>query len=349
MERSGRTALGTLGLSSAEECIYRQLLELPSANAKDLAESLGTPVGALGHVLEQLETKGLVARSPQAPPHYMAIAPDVAIEALAQKRRAELDRALSVIPELQARTAKRDTGQERLVELLTSREAERLMFESLHATAREEVVTLVRLPILISQLEVPAERDQAAQRKAQRRGVKYRSVVDSDYLESPGAVNRVREEAESGEEIRVVPSLPLKMVIADRRIAFIPLGLGKGYSPSLVVRSSALVDALHALFELLWKDASPMHFHGARMESLAVSARTGRDAGDIVALMAAGLNDKHICHELGISPSTLQRRISDLMEGLGARTRFQLGWQAAHASSRNGLPQESAEGDRFPS
>jgi DNA-binding NarL/FixJ family response regulator len=45
--------------------------------------------------------------------------------------------------------------------------------------------------------------------------------------------------------------------------------------------------------------------------------------------MAAGLNDKAIAHELGISMRTLNRRISELMTQLNARSRFQIGWIAS--------------------
>jgi DNA-binding NarL/FixJ family response regulator len=46
-------------------------------------------------------------------------------------------------------------------------------------------------------------------------------------------------------------------------------------------------------------------------------------------LLAAGLNDKGIAHEVGISVTTLNRRVAELMKSFGTRTRFQLGWRAA--------------------
>jgi DNA-binding NarL/FixJ family response regulator len=66
------------------------------------------------------------------------------------------------------------------------------------------------------------------------------------------------------------------------------------------------------------------------------------EADQLLPLLAAGLNDKAIAHELGISASTLTRRITDLMDRLDAQTRFQLGWMAAHYGS---LPaRDSANG-----
>jgi DNA-binding NarL/FixJ family response regulator len=49
----------------------------------------------------------------------------------------------------------------------------------------------------------------------------------------------------------------------------------------------------------------------------------------LISLLAAGLNDKAIAYELGISASTLTRRITEIMHRLDAETRFQLGWLAA--------------------
>jgi hypothetical protein len=41
------------------------------------------------------------------------------------------------------------------------------------------------------------------------------------------------------------------------------------------------------------------------------------------------LNDKAIAHDIGISDTTLTRRITELMKSFDTRTRFQLGWRAA--------------------
>jgi len=48
----------------------------------------------------------------------------------------------------------------------------------------------------------------------------------------------------------------------------------------------------------------------------------------LLALLAAGLTDEAIARSLGISLRTVQRRIHDLMETLGATTRFQAGMAA---------------------
>ena len=160
--------------------------------------------------------------------------------------------------------------------------------------------------------------------------MRYRSIVDADYLALAGAPDRVRKESESGEEIRVFPELPFKIAIFDRRTALIPLNPHQPDSATLLVRSSALLDALYALFESLWERSTPIAFTptGTPKDGTPAS-RLPVAAAKLIPLLAAGLNDKAIAHELDISPATLNRRLAEVMKGLDTRTRFQMGWRAA--------------------
>jgi hypothetical protein len=100
-----------------------------------------------------------------------------------------------------------------------------------------------------------------------------------------------------------------------------------------VLRSSLLLDALCELFETLWDRASPF---GTATVSVPAheKARRAVDSNTLVSLLAAGLNDKSIAQELGISARTLERRILELFRILDSKTRFQAGWQSAHRSGR---------------
>jgi DNA-binding NarL/FixJ family response regulator len=81
------------------------------------------------------------------------------------------------------------------------------------------------------------------------------------------------------------------------------------------------------MFELLWSQAAPIAFTRAgELRTGELASRLPEETEQIVPLLAAGLNDKAIAHELGISASTLNRRIAELMKGVDARSRFQLGW-----------------------
>jgi sugar-specific transcriptional regulator TrmB/DNA-binding CsgD family transcriptional regulator len=322
-------SLEALGLDAPETATYLCVLDHPRSTAAEIADAMSVPARRAQRLLDAIEARGLVTHSPERPRRYLLSAPDIAIEALILEREKELQRIRGSVRQLHERAAThRQSSPQPLIELITQRESERQVFRQLQASAQRELIFLVRPPILISR---PAAPEAASyETDARARGVSYRGIVDSDYLALPGAVEHVRADIEKGDDVRVVHRLPFKMVLADRRTALIPLDLGSPRSEVLLVRTSALLDALYALFESLWERAVPVSI--GRDRSLATrgaSARLPEESRDIVRLMAAGLNDKAIAHELGLSMRTLNRRISELMAQLNARSRFQIGWIAS--------------------
>ena len=322
-------SLEALGLDAHETAAYLALLEHPRATAAEIADAMGLPARRAQRLLDAIEARGLVTHSPERPRRYLLAAPDIAIEALILQREKELQRIRGSVAQLHERAAlHRQSTPQPLIELITQREPERQVFRQLQASAQRELIFLVRPPILISRPAAPEAPDYETDARA--RGVRYRGIVDSDYLALPGAVEHVRADIDKGDEVRVVHRLPFKMVLADRRTALIPLDLTSPRSEVLLVRSSALLDALYALFESLWDRAVPVSLdRGRTLKTSADVAGVAAEAREILRLMAAGLNDKAIAHELGISMRTLNRRISELMTQLNARSRFQIGWIAS--------------------
>ncbi|MGH8428687.1 MAG: helix-turn-helix domain-containing protein [Gammaproteobacteria bacterium] len=323
--------LEILGITEAEERAYRWLLNHPRATTSDAAQALALSPSRAQRLLDGIEAKGLMTHTPERPRRYIPASPDIALNALMFRRQESLQRAAGAIQELQEQTATHKQGErEQLVELITSREAERQIYHQIHRMARHEIVTLMRPPALISQFDVPSEQDQCHQREAQTRGVRFRSIVDPDWLSLPGAVQRTKEDMKAGEDVHVLSYLPFKMLISDHRIALIPLSPGQPTSPTLLVRTSALLDALYTLFEIFWERATPISFtRASTLKTSESDTRLSEAVEDLLSLMAAGLNDKKIASELGISLRTLYRRVAEMMKDLDARTRFQFGWLAA--------------------
>lgn len=319
-----------LGIDDAEERVYRQLLAQPGASRGELATRLSMSSRAVQRLLDLIEAKGLATHSPERPRRYIPAAPDMAIQSLILKRQDDLQRARAAALELQEQVASRHhAAPEHIVELIASSEAERLVYEQMHLGAQHEIITLMRPPMRISSLHAPY--DHALQEDAHARGVRFRTIVDAEFLATDGAVGLLRSEIAVGTVARAVTHLPFKMVLADRRIAIIPLNLDEPSSNVLLLRSSALLDALYALFEILWAQGAAMDLadETGPTARMGVAARAPGSESDLIPLMAAGMNDKAIAHELGISARTLERRVVALMKTLGARSRFQAGWLAA--------------------
>lgn len=333
---SDERPLEILGISAQEERAYRCVLAQPGATVQELAQALALTPGKTQRMFDSIEAKGLVTHSPERPRRYIPAAPDIALKALVHQRQESLQRAQVVVEELREQTAVHQRGEHKqMVELITSREAERQAYEQIQLAAQDEVLGFVRPPILISRLEASDDQEQHVQRKMQAKGVCYRGIVDKDFLDLPGAVQCAFEDMKIGEEIRVVQRLPLKMILADHHVALIPLNPEEPDSPVLLVRSSALLESLYALFEILWERATSLTFtHAGRLKFGDSGSRLPEDTENILSLMAAGLNDKKSASEMGISLRTFYRRVADLMNGMDAQTRFQFGYLVARQLSK---------------
>jgi sugar-specific transcriptional regulator TrmB len=316
----GSNAFSALGLTSAEEHLYRMLLPRSSTTVAEISKRLKLSPRMGQQLLSALEKKGLVTHSPEEVQRYSAIPPDIAADVLIAQRQSELYQARIAMAKL--RDSIEDDEDERFVEILTRQSAGQMFLHSIVA-ARTEIIGLERMPMLVSTLHKMDDRFL----DALARGVRCRSVTDSELLRIPGTLNRLRMATAAGEQYRIYPSLPFKLVVFDRRFAIIPLHLAKQDGPVLLVRSSSLLDALCEMFEMYWRSAAPFVVGDAEVGAEAHPLH----ADPLIPLLASGMNDKSIEHELAMSPRTLARRIVELTRRLGATTRFQAGWLAARA------------------
>ncbi len=127
--------------------------------------------------------------------------------------------------------------------------------------------------------------------------------------------------AEAGEQIRIVPELPTRLVILGETHAILPEPLGSADEPRLLIRQPALVASLTMLFELMWERASPV-------PSLDRGAARPDLRRLLLLQLADGAKDEQIARTLGLSLRTVRRRIADLLIELGVDSRFQAGVEA---------------------
>lgn len=321
--------LEALGIDEQEEHAYRVVLSHRLATAEDVAQLLSLSLRKTQRLLDSIEFKGLVSHSPSRPRRYVAAPPEFAVEALIAQRQAVLESSRSAIAELkeQARNSSDSSGGEQAVELVTGRAAVGLLLVQLFRTMRHEMVGFQRAPMLYVE-GFPAEISSK---------ITVKSVSDSSYLALPGALDSLRLAMEQGEDARVYPNLPVKMIVIDRRIGLIPLDTKFQGGTVLVIRSPSLIDAFYALFELIWERATPIAFtNSGKLQQLKAAPVLSEGLDQLISLLAAGLNDKAIAHQTGMSATTLNRRIADLMKHFNTRSRFQLGWRAALETLQEG-------------
>jgi sugar-specific transcriptional regulator TrmB len=318
--------LGALGLSSLEEAAYRRLVGVPSASAESLADTEGVRVPEVLAALASLEEKGLVARSTATPGDYVASPPALAVGSMIVERRDDIRRAELELERLvgEYRGAASDRASTEVVDVVHGEQAVAQRFAQLQRGAAHEVLALVKSTVAL----VSAE-DNVDEQVAVSRGVTYRVVVERSAMEKPGFLDMVAESVEAGERVRVTDGLPLRLLIADRSVALLPLAPTSEDSGAgaLVIHPSGLLDALLLLFDLVWASAREL----LPATGLAAQPNDGIDELDarLLTLLLAGLTDQAIAGQLGISARTVQRRVSALMARAQVATRFALGHEAA--------------------
>jgi DNA-binding NarL/FixJ family response regulator len=103
---------------------------------------------------------------------------------------------------------------------------------------------------------------------------------------------------------------------------------------ALVVRGSALLDALINMFLLLWDQALPV------VPDIEDGALDDTDRR-LLTMLASGMQDDTIARQLRVSTRTVGRRVANLMERLGVKTRFQAGVYAVRNSLITGANHDS--------
>ncbi|WP_170990739.1 TrmB family transcriptional regulator [Herbidospora galbida] len=329
--------LEVLGISAFDERIYRAVLASPGITLQELVARSGESSGRIQSSLTRLQSKGLVNRLWGRSPRWTATNPGTAIRSLVRCFQGELDRVTDTADELE--TAFRAVGQDPddigHFEVLAGPEVLARWYRQVQQEAKDEVLTFDRPPYVLDYRN-PLQSDRL------RDGVRYRTIYAPEAFQHEGALDQLDTMLKVGEQARVLPGLPFKMVLADQRVAIMPLHLHlhQPLSRSVLIRGSTMVVALVELFERMWREAVPMYPQATPPDSTPGPVgdpapeedgeRMDLDLEDrrLLALLAAGLKDDAIARQFGTSPRSLRRKLRHLFDELNAETRFQAGVQA---------------------
>lgn len=172
------------------------------------------------------------------------------------------------------------------------------------------------------------------------RGVRMRTLYQHSARSNLATQGYVETLTAAGAEYRTAAELPDRAVVFDRAVAFLPRradgGSGEG---AVLVRDPDVVAYLCRVFEQHWSAADPfLGSSGAAYKEVGPSLRRA-----VVRLLAEGAKDEVIARRMGMSLRTCRRHIADLLEELGAESRFQGGALAERAGLT--APDTPAEAD----
>ncbi|GAA2243624.1 LuxR family transcriptional regulator [Streptomyces amakusaensis] len=313
-------ALRLLGLGQAAARVYPVLLERAPAPLSEIAEAAGLSGAELTAAYGALVDAGLASAAEEGGNTVAPVPPTAGLEILARHRAAEVEESrIAVGGAFESfRRQRLAAYNDDLVEVVTG-EAVGPRIRQAWASARDQIRQFESPPYFPLAGATRDALDTLA------RGVTQRVVYSRESLEHPGHLREVIEPCvEAGEQARVLPSVPVKLVIIDEAYALVSLSIKEAdvHNTMLVVQPCGLLSALIALFEQSWRNALPFQGRTTRPGGLPPADRR------LLWLLAGGASDDVIAREMGVSRRTLYRRLQILMARLGAANRFQLALQA---------------------
>jgi sugar-specific transcriptional regulator TrmB len=286
----------------------------------------GLPTGALGDAVAHLTELGLIRPAPGRPERFTVVSPSAAIAALVSPREAALRRELvetellrdelALLEPVYAEARRRDPRPEALREV---RELDTVVGMITDATVncRVEVRTCHpgggRSPELLEQAY-------ARDRDMIRRGVRMRTLYQHTARHHRGTQEYVRRMTAEGAEVRTLSELFGRMIAFDQDVVFLPHR--DDSEAAIVIWDPSTVSYLCAAFDHAWSLADPYEPEWSE-SPVREEVKTA-----IVRLLAQGVKDEVVARRLGMSLRTCRKHIAEIMDQLGAYSRFQAGYLA---------------------
>ncbi|WP_260146603.1 helix-turn-helix transcriptional regulator [Streptomyces sp. 2132.2] len=317
------------GLGETDLAVYGWVLEQRSGDAEAVAAGVGITAGEAGASLERLRSARLLhgRTGPGGSQGVFAVAPETAlaqlaapVEARIREQQAGLAGMREDLGPFVARYHQRRACGEGL-ELLENVQDVRTTLNQASDRCTREVLTSqpgggARVPEAMQEALV---RDRAML----ERGIRLRTLYHHTARFNGPSQAYVAAASALGGQYRTAHELFGRLIVFDREVAFIPVRDDSW--GAVVIREPSTVAYLCEVFEQTWDRATP--FADAADQGLEVVSREIHET--IVRLLAAGLKDEAIARRLGMSLRTARRHIADIMEELGAASRFQAGARAA--------------------
>jgi DNA-binding CsgD family transcriptional regulator len=317
------SALDVWGLDDVAETAYRAMLRNPDYDLGQLARHLEVAPADLEAAVAALARVGLVARQgsgvvPASPATTLAALVHVELSDL-EERRSRLD---AVRASLSGFAADHMVGQSRgwasvPFELLSLEESFAAV-EDIQRSTTGEVLSCH--PAVNIDVDAPAYVELLEHQLAGGRPM--RGLYPAEVLGAPDRLAYVRHWADAGEHVRLAHRALPSVAVFGTEAALVTADGSGNDAGRLLLRAPALVALVRALFEEYWAQAVPL--------PLATGAADSSDElRSVLDLLQMGMKDESIARQLGVSLRTVRRRIADLMDDLGASTRFQAGAEAA--------------------
>ncbi|MFB6719989.1 LuxR C-terminal-related transcriptional regulator [Kribbella sp. NPDC056345] len=165
--------------------------------------------------------------------------------------------------------------------------------------------------------------DNFADQHIMARGAECRYLASESQLKSRIGQEWVEFLRDVGGKLRVVPSVPFKLVIFDGESAVMPLDPDRYEAGAVVHHSKAVVRMAIEMYEHYWRQAD------RSFERTPEPGELSAQESEFLRFLVQGATDEQVARKLGVSMRTVRRMAAKLGEQVGASGRFELGVRAA--------------------
>jgi predicted transcriptional regulator/DNA-binding CsgD family transcriptional regulator len=317
----------TVGIPESEARVYEALIPQAHATVDALASRVNFTTTKTARALAQLIQRGLVTKTAGRPARYFAVEPSLAGSVLIAKREHELKQLQQHLNKLDEAFRSEAAQPSDHVEVVEGAPKIWRTFVRVQRAAQREVRGFDKPPYFVAQGEHGDEGPNLEERRhLAASAVSYRVVYDQESVALPGRLANIWEGIHRGERARVTGSLPAKLVLCDDTMAIVCSPADYQNAIAYLIHPSSLLDMATGLFEAVWDRAVPLNRSDSKESPAAMDPRDQQ----LLGLLASGATDAVIARTFGWSIRTVQRHIHDLMQQVGARTRFQVGMEAVH-------------------
>ena len=257
--------LTKLGLNRYEASAYLSLLERQDFTPVQIASRAKIPRQRIYDVLARLSDRGLcVERHSGKERLFQAVDPARALPTLLQAKQRQYEQELAqqqqhtdaMITALGPLYAAGHNQQDPLAYIEILSEPNRIVEQGIQCarTAQQSISVFFTMPSLLSY-----EEGLALVREPLQRGIEYRTLYETHAWEEANSRDFIRQCREWGQQIRFIPSLPLKMQIFDQRTTLLSLQaplIGTPSFTALNISHPGLAQMLHIAFESFWQQGT---------------------------------------------------------------------------------------------
>ncbi|MER7028540.1 MULTISPECIES: LuxR C-terminal-related transcriptional regulator [Streptomyces] len=283
-----------------------------------------------GECPECLVALGLIQQTRE---QLVAIPPSLAGEVLTRPMEQAIDRERSTLAAVRAamqraeevyRDSRRADG-EQAVRVISDADVISTTLSAAVGSCRQELLTAQpgggRPPELLGKALT-------SDLAALRRGVQQRTIYQHTIRSHGPTLAYTGRVSAAGAEVRTLDEVFDRLIVCDRKIAFVPDPAEERQQVALAIEHPGLIRYLVGIFEHAWERATPLPHSPGEQRPPLLTDDTRRA---VLHLMVNGYTDETIAGRLGMSTRSVATHVRKTAEAFGSRSRAQLSYLIAKA------------------